>query len=1120
MNKSKSNIQSKSSSGLSQIQLPKNGPELLCALKKYFQPWKRLYLVEGILQKHGLQPFVDILNIPIEGNSSDFQSYHNPLFRALAIQSFSYIQTLAEKEKIASLKSVFSRNLLSILQKEATGGANQLIRWSAAKTINSIWFDPQWSEQDKHHYSINAEYQTSNTEIDRIEKQITEQELDGLDRLKNISRKSKIRDGGLSEDYQKYLEFWVYGPSSVLFNLDHKWEEHQSLIKSEEYGLLIEDVLWELGPIGVELGLGVGWGEKSTNNLVVELSLECAKKIFNDSAYHDNYLDYNQWKISNCLEPFLQCDSEMQKYQPKVLDFRKLAAESIMKLKDELWKNDNKLKALKARAAVILQDWKLVEQLGGEITVGSLLQVGQGFLQLEAKANLNLDIQIKAVGTIGKIKFKNNAEKINALCQFLQLPEQRIRYESALLLRPYLNDLKPKSYAIVTALLYEFNNKSLFSSLDISSIEQIKKYINDAENEQIAINSIFEKASNSCENNAFEVKKFFEQKLNEYQKIIKPYIEKLKGHLSKVEKLQALVQQSAQLILSTFQGIKSAYPYLYSQLIDWEKKAKEIANTPISSYSFNKAVESQQKIESLKNGIYSGLLEAIQYLETKLKTIIASLDFAKGEEIKKYIDDTRKEWEAIHKAFECVYFSSELEDLSYFKQKFDKFEYKINDHLKTLNNWLLKINNLQAEIKQNVECILSNLEKIKSVYPNIYNQLIDWEKKAKEIKNTPISSYSLNKAVESKQKIEHIKNCINSGLLKSSQDLETELREIIDRLDSAKSEEIIHSLRDGEIKKYVIYDVFSNLFSKRYGNDKKFDASLLQIDVYLKNLNNQLSKIQQLQALVQPNTELIISTLLEIKKLLKEQCIQLKTLKYKFIWDLLKSTYKDLQNDYGEDDQEKLEGYKKKATDLSGLKEGGYSYQEIDCFMQNLAKIKNSINSSLLQVIKDWKVAINKLTDKDEELKRSDQENSVWWRNFATRLALFTFGLVLIFVLYWSDYGLAKLLVTYNNSWQFRVDGLGVVFLSLLWLPFHLFLTWLFLLIYFAGVPLFFVWYAFKLLKHFLSLPKQIKRTSKIKKDFANARSKLTKSEELRKKLTPKLEKILNELSNNWEYMK
>ena len=188
--------------------------------------------------------------------------------------------------------------------------------------------------------------------------------------------------------------------------------------------------------------------------------------------------------------------------------------------------------------------------------------------------------------------------------------------------------------------------------------------------------------------------------------------------------------------------------------------------------------------------------------------------------------------------------------------------------------------------------------------------------------------------------------------------------------------------------------------------------------------------------------------------------------------------------------------------------------------MQNLAKIKNSINSSLLQVIKDWKVAINKLTDKDEELKRSDQENSVWWRNFATRLALFTFGLVLIFVLYWSDYGLAKLLVTYNNSWQFRVDGLGVVFLSLLWLPFHLFLTWLFLLIYFAGVPLFFVWYAFKLLKHFLSLPKQIKRTSKIKKDFANARSKLTKSEELRKKLTPKLEKILNELSNNWEYMK
>ena len=137
---------------------PKNGQELLCALKEYVQPWIRLYLVEGTLQKHGPQPFVEILNIPKEGNSRDFQPYHNPLFRALAIQSFSYIQTLGDKEQIASLKSVFSKNLLSILQKEATGGANQLIRWSAAKTINSIWFDPQWSEQKKHYYSLNAEF--------------------------------------------------------------------------------------------------------------------------------------------------------------------------------------------------------------------------------------------------------------------------------------------------------------------------------------------------------------------------------------------------------------------------------------------------------------------------------------------------------------------------------------------------------------------------------------------------------------------------------------------------------------------------------------------------------------------------------------------------------------------------------------------------------------------------------------------------------------------------------------------------------------------------------------------------------------------------------------------------
>ena len=248
---------------------------------------------------------MEILNIPTEGNLRDFQSYHNPLFRALAIQSFSYIQTLGEKERIASLKSVFCENLLSLLQKEATGGANQLIRWSAAKTINSIWFDPQWSEQKKHDYSLNAEFHISNTRIDRIQKQITEQELDRLDRLKNICRKSKIGNGEFSEDYKEYLEFWVYGPSSVLFNLTSN---------SLEYQYLINDVLGALELRGIKLGV------ESINNLVVELSLKFAKDIFNYSGYH-------QREISNCLKGFLNSDSEMQVYQPKAFDFRKLAAE-------------------------------------------------------------------------------------------------------------------------------------------------------------------------------------------------------------------------------------------------------------------------------------------------------------------------------------------------------------------------------------------------------------------------------------------------------------------------------------------------------------------------------------------------------------------------------------------------------------------------------------------------------------------------------------------------------------------------------------------------------------------------------------------------------------------------
>ncbi|MDE5086288.1 MAG: SUMF1/EgtB/PvdO family nonheme iron enzyme [Trichodesmium sp. St16_bin2-tuft] len=274
--------------------------------------------------------------------------------------------------------------------------------------------------------------------------------------------------------------------------------------------------------------------------------------------------------------------------------------------------------------------------------------------------------------------------------------------------------MKPKSYAIVTALLYEFNNKSLFSSLDISSIEQIKKYINDAENEQRAINYIFEKASDSCENNAFDVKKNFVKKLNEYKKIIKLHIEKLKGHLSKVEKLQALVQQNAQFILSTLQGIKSDYPDLYTQLIDWEKKAKEIKNTSLSSYPFNKVVECQQKIEDLKNGIYSGLLEAIQDLENNLEILIKNLNFTRSEKNINYLGDAEIKKDAIYDAFLSL-FSERYGN----NEKFYESLFQIQRYLEILNERLSKIKELQGLGKPNTKLILSTLPQTKKLEDSI-----------------------------------------------------------------------------------------------------------------------------------------------------------------------------------------------------------------------------------------------------------------------------------------------------------------------------------------------------------------------------------------------------------------
>ncbi|MDT9342249.1 hypothetical protein VV11_023685 [Trichodesmium erythraeum 21-75] len=492
--------------------LPKNGTDLLITLNKYSIPWQRLDIVERTLQEFGTQAFVQLLGIPEKGILSRWQARHDPLFRTLAILAFSHIKVLKEKEEIASLKTDFSKNLLFILQQEATGGATQLIRWSAAKTINCIWFDEEWLRQNKPYY-VNAQFNINNTRIDRIEKQITEQEVEKLSRLQNKDRYSNTDRLEFSEDYQKYLEFWVYGPSSVLFELPGKSDKYNDLIK-DEYSSLIQDVLDKLEPRGIQLGID----SRVTEH--VERSLEFAKTLLKKTIVNNPYYDpnYYQVEISGCLEQFFNPDNKMQIDQPQAIYFRKLAAEFIFKLDSKLWKNNNKLKRfmyLKPTAAVVLKDWKFLKKLG-EVAVPSLKKVIQGAWQLEVEQDLKLDVRVKAVGTIGEIKFKDDQNKIKALCEFLLVPEQRIREESALLLKQYLDKLEPKWDAIVKALLYQFNNLPSLDAIDVINldvidiidIKWIKTFISKAESDKKDINSIFKNASRYCEENASEVKYF------------------------------------------------------------------------------------------------------------------------------------------------------------------------------------------------------------------------------------------------------------------------------------------------------------------------------------------------------------------------------------------------------------------------------------------------------------------------------------------------------------------------------------------------------------------------------------------------------------------------------------
>lgn len=212
--------------------------------------------------------------------------------KALAVQGFGKLSD-KYKQPLASCVSKESQELLKFLGNEINERKNDLTVWATAQTIREMKFN-----------LANVQHPQGGNLSDpprRIQNEILERKIQEIKKIKRFDTRGKF-----TADYERFLEFWIYGPIDEFFN------ENRS---DSDYLAIVEDILLFTQITGGQLGL------KATTERVQELSYNHLKSIFE--------------KYSNCREDSFKKDfgNSLSRFliNPNVNDLQKLVDAMIFK---------------------------------------------------------------------------------------------------------------------------------------------------------------------------------------------------------------------------------------------------------------------------------------------------------------------------------------------------------------------------------------------------------------------------------------------------------------------------------------------------------------------------------------------------------------------------------------------------------------------------------------------------------------------------------------------------------------------------------------------------------------------------------------------------------------------
>jgi hypothetical protein len=482
--------------------------------------------------------------------------------RALALQGLGVAaQHYHVKEALADW------DVLRDIAKEVKGKgevSNDLTRWAAASALEAIGY----SQQSLQHLEGGGFTEP----LDRIRREIRDRKLAEINRIQRLNSR-----GETTAEYERHLEFWIYGPADELLNGNEN---------SRNYADIVGDVISKLHGRGVYLGL------ISPNSIVQGAALRQAGLIFKESAEIEEYL-------YGLLEEFLHNSNHETSLRINAAEIINTATDLNRRLKTLskllLEENNPKLQEVALRQA------QSVFQQSAE-TEESLYQPLEEFLH---NSNHETSLRIHAAEIINTATDINR--RLKTLSQLL-LEETELRNTAVRLLNPYKQELarvESDAYTVLGALNFEYKlDKPEPKDLTIA---QIENRISSANQYESKISEIFINAMALAESLARRygrsdsvLKQFLQNKQDEYLSDIVSWVSVLRTQRSDTLALQNKIKSSQLLLEQTFSKITNIDRNLYQK---------------IRSLPYSEAIESN---DSQSYNQYEKLLVDLKLLKTCL----------------------------------------------------------------------------------------------------------------------------------------------------------------------------------------------------------------------------------------------------------------------------------------------------------------------------------------------------------------------------------------------------------------------------------------------------------------------------------------------------------------------